>query len=100
VANDPFFGRAGRMLAANQRETTLKYEIVAPVTSEKLTAISSANCHQDHFGAPFGIITPDGATAHSACFGFGLERITLALLAEHGLDPANWPDFVRTQLWP
>ena len=31
VANDPFFGRPGRMLAANQRAEELKYELVAPV---------------------------------------------------------------------
>lgn len=100
VANDPFFGRAGRMLAANQRETTLKYEIVAPITSDKLTAISSANYHEDHFGGSFLITTPDGQTAHSACFGFGLERVTLALLSRHGLDPATWPTYVRSRLWP
>ena len=31
VANDPFFGRPGRMLAVNQRNEELKYEIVTPV---------------------------------------------------------------------
>ncbi|HTR69267.1 MAG TPA: amino acid--[acyl-carrier-protein] ligase [Mycobacteriales bacterium] len=100
VANDPFFGRAGRMLAANQRDTTLKYEIVAPITTDRLTAISSANCHQDHFGAPFGIETSSGSVAHTACIGFGLERITLALLSRYGLDPDGWPAEVRNQLWP
>ncbi len=98
VANDPFFGRAGRMLAANQRETTLKYEIIAPVTTEKPTAITSANCHQDHFGLPFQIASADGGVAHTACIGFGLERITLALLSEHGLDLAHWPAEVTSQL--
>lgn len=98
VANDPFFGRVGRMLAANQRESALKYEIVASITSEKPTAVSSANYHQDHFGEPFGIATHDGPVAHSSCFGFGLERIALALLGRHGLEPARWPAHVRHQL--
>ena len=31
VANDPFFGRVGKILAENQRSETLKYEIVTPV---------------------------------------------------------------------
>ena len=31
VANDPFFGRVGRILAENQRSETLKYEIVTPI---------------------------------------------------------------------
>lgn len=100
LANDPFFGRAGRMLAANQKNEALKFEIVCPVTSaEKPTAISSANYHMDHFGLPFGIYLPDGEPAHSACIGFGLERITLALLRHHGMRPDSWPAAVRSQLW-
>jgi seryl-tRNA synthetase len=101
VANDPFFGRPGRMLAANQRIEELKYEIVAPVFAEgRPTAISSSNCHLDHFSRPFGIDTADGAMAHTACFGFGIDRITLALLDHHGTDPADWPADVRAVLWP
>jgi seryl-tRNA synthetase len=101
VANDPFFGRPGRMLAANQRSEELKYEIVAPVfASGRPTAISSSNYHLDHFSRPFGIDTADGALAHTACFGFGVDRITLALLDRHGTDPADWPDGVRSVLWP
>lgn len=98
VANDPFFGRAGRMLAMNQRETALKFEIVAPITEGEPTAITSANCHLDHFGAPFEITTADGATAHTACIGFGLERITLALFSQHGLSVDEWPADVRAAL--
>jgi seryl-tRNA synthetase len=101
VANDPFFGRVGRMLAENQRSETLKYEIVTPINSaEHPTAIASANCHLDHFGEPFGIVTAGGEVAHSCCFGFGLDRITLALLRAHGLDPAAWPTAPRHRLWP
>ncbi len=101
VANDPFFGRVGRILAENQRSETLKFEIVTPVNSvEHPTAIASANCHLDHFGEPFGIRTDDGEVAHSCCFGFGLDRITLALLRTHGLDPERWPKATRDRLWP
>ncbi|PRZ42508.1 hypothetical protein CLV47_105130 [Antricoccus suffuscus] len=101
IANDPFFGRVGRMLAANQKETALKFEIVCPITSDQSpTAIASANCHLDHFGRPFSITTSDGEPAHSACIGFGLERIALALLKTHGLNPDRWPSGVRSRLWP
>lgn len=99
VANDPFFGRGGRVMAATQREQTLKYELVVPVASaEKPTAVVSSNCHLDHFGAAFGIRTADGAVAHTACVGFGLERIALALFKKHGFDPAKWPAEVRSVL--
>jgi seryl-tRNA synthetase len=100
VANDPFFGRAGRMLAANQRDQGLKFERVYPIAGERPTAIMSINYHQDHFGADFGIRTADGEIAHTACFGFGLERITLALFRTHGVEPASWPTAVRSRLWP
>ena len=101
VANDPFFGRAGRILASSQRAEELKYELVVEVSNaEQPTAILSANCHREHFGEEFGIAVPDGGVAHSACVGFGLERVTLALLRFHGTDPAAWPVAVRERLWP
>jgi seryl-tRNA synthetase len=99
VANDPFFGRGGRQMKAAQREQDLKYELVIPICSrEKPTAISSCNYHVDHFGVAFKIKTPDGRPAHSACIGFGLERIALALLKTHGFDLKLWPAQVRELL--
>jgi len=101
VANDPFFGRVGKVLAVNQRDEALKHEFVTPITSvEEPTAITSVNRHQDHFGHTFGIETADGEVAHSACFAIGVDRTALALLRTHGLDPGRWPSAVRAQLWP
>lgn len=100
IANDPFFGRAGRMMKAGQREQGLKFELLIPITStEKPTACLSFNYHQDHFGQTWGIQTADGAVAHTACVGFGLERVTLALFKHHGLDLAKWPKAVTKELW-
>jgi seryl-tRNA synthetase len=99
VANDPFFGRMGQLLAANQRHQELKFEILAPAgAGPEPTAISSSNWHQDHFGTAFAIRTPDGATAHSACVGFGVERWVLALLHAYGLQAEHWPESVRHEL--
>jgi seryl-tRNA synthetase len=100
-ANDPFFGRLGAMLAANQMDEALKLEGVTPICSDDApTAIMSANYHRDHFGVPFGIATAAGTVAHSACVAFGVDRITLALLHAHGLDPGAWPASTRELLWP
>lgn len=100
IANDPFFGRAGKMLANNQRDQNLKFELLIPVTSaENLTACMSFNYHQDAFGTKWGLNLNDGAVAHTACVGFGLERIALALFAKHGLDVDAWPQTVRATLW-
>ncbi|HUQ27161.1 MAG TPA: amino acid--[acyl-carrier-protein] ligase [Usitatibacter sp.] len=99
VANDPFFGRGGKVQKAIQREQTLKFEFVIPICStEKPTAIGSCNYHLDHFGVAFDIRTHDGAVAHSACVGFGLERVALALFKTHGLQLAKWPREVRDVL--
>lgn len=98
-ANDPFFGRGGRMLAANQRQQALKFELLTPITSESLpTAIMSFNYHQDHFSRLYGIQTHAGELAHTACLGFGLERIVIALFKTHGFDPAHWPEPIRQRL--
>jgi seryl-tRNA synthetase len=99
VANDPFFGRAGRMMATSQREQALKFEILVQIAGDEPTAIASFNYHQDHFGSIYGIETADGETAHTACLGFGHERIVLALLKTHGLDVSTWPADVRSELW-
>lgn len=99
VASDPFFGRAGKMMAANQVDQRLKFEILVPVISEeKPTAICSFNWHQDHFSSKFGIRNADESLASTACLGFGLERVTLALIKTHGYDPQRWPEAVRAQL--
>ena len=99
IANDPFFGRGGKVQKAIQREQNLKYEFVIPICSEeKPTAIGSCNYHLDHFGAAFDIRTHDGAVAHSACVGFGLERVALALYRTHGLEVGTWPREVRDVL--
>ncbi len=100
VANDPFFGRAGRMLAVNQRDGELKYELTVQTFPGQQTAVVSCNYHEDHFGKPFGIFSADGAIAHSSCVGFGMERIALALLTTHGVDTATWPQRVRELISP
>lgn len=100
TASDAFFGRGGRFLAQSQRQQELKFELVVPIISEKQpTAVCSFNYHQSHFGEIFDISTPGGEIAHSACLGFGMERIAMALFKTHGFIPAEWPQAVRERLW-
>jgi seryl-tRNA synthetase len=98
VANDPFFGRSGRLLARSQRAQELKFEVLVPIAGPEPTAVASFNYHQDHFSETYGIEVGDGAAAHTACLGFGLERIALALLRAHGLDLDEWPAAVVEEL--
>jgi hypothetical protein len=39
-----------------------------------------------------------GGEAHTACLGFGLERIALALFRTHGIERAQWPAAVEEAL--
>jgi seryl-tRNA synthetase len=101
VASDPFFGRGGKILAAGQKEQKLKFEVLVPVTSaENPTAVCSFNFHQEHFGSAFDIRTHDGHVANTACLGFGLERLVMALFKTHGFEPHGWPKETQHLLWP
>ena len=99
VANDPFFGRGGKIIANSQRELGLKFELLIPVSSQaNPTACLSFNYHQYHFGKLWGITQADGDVAHTGCVGFGLERLAIALFRHHGFDTTQWPAGVRAEL--
>lgn len=109
-ASDPFFlqdpeGAAG-MSAGNpgeprgrrlmQQVLPLKYELRLTLDESGHTcAVASFNHHTDFFGRRFRIRLPSGATAHSGCVAFGLERWVLAFLGQHGIDERAWPATVR-----
>jgi seryl-tRNA synthetase len=99
TANDPFFGRVGKLMGRAQAEQSLKFEMLIPVRSaESPTACMSFNYHRDHFGTTWNMRTEDGAPAHTACVAFGMDRLAVALFATHGLDAADWPKSVREAL--
>jgi seryl-tRNA synthetase len=98
-ANDPFFGREGRMKAVSQIQQALKFELLVPIYgADKPTACMSFNYHRDHFGLTWDIQDEAGAPAHTGCAAFGMDRLAVAMFATHGLDPAGWPADVRAAL--
>jgi seryl-tRNA synthetase len=99
VANDPFFGKVGQMMAVSQRQNALKFELLIPYyRGARPTACMSFNCHQEHFGEVWGIHDHSGAVAHTGCVAFGMDRLAVALFANHGVEVANWPASVRQAL--
>jgi len=79
----------------------LKFEMLVPVSASlQPTACMSFNYHETHFTAAWGLHMKDGTLAHSACVGFGVERLVLALFVAHGSDLSAWPAAVRQALWP
>jgi seryl-tRNA synthetase len=98
-ASDPFFGRTGQLMAANQIEQTLKFELLIPVRSqEHPTACMSFNYHRDYFGRTWGLVDEDGKTAHTGCVAFGMDRLAVALFMTHGVKTSSWPQAVREAL--
>lgn len=94
-ASDPFFGRAGKLMALSQIEQSLKFEMLIPVRSEtEPTACMSFNYHRDHFGTCWGLRSKSGDLMHTGCVAFGLDRLALALFARHGFDIQRWPKAV------
>ncbi len=92
VANDPFFGRVGQVMAVSQRQQALKFELLIPYyAGASPTACMSFNYHREHFGQVWGIHDAKGELAHTGCVAFGIDRLTVALFAVHGLDLDKWP---------
>lgn len=99
AANDPFFAGAAvpqRVLA--QRVRRLKYELRLPAEDGRTIAVASFNVHGATFGEPYRIALPSGEPAHTACVGFGLERLAFAFFCQHGTRAERWPDPVRRAL--
>jgi seryl-tRNA synthetase len=99
VANDPFFGRVGQVMAVSQRQQALKFELLIPYYSGAApTACMSFNYHREHFGQVWGIRDHKGELAHTSCVAFGIDRLVVALFANHGLDVRVWPSSTRQAL--
>jgi seryl-tRNA synthetase len=98
-ASDAFFGRGGKLMAISQVEQALKFELLVPVHSaERPTACMSFNDHRDHFGKTWNLRDKSGATMHTGCVAFGMDRLALAMFATHGLETARWPEAPRKAL--
>ena len=99
VANDPFFGRVGQVMAVSQRQQALKFELLIPYYPQASpTACMSFNYHREHFGHVWGIHDINGDEAHTSCVAFGIDRLAVAMFANHGVNLKNWPAQTRAAL--
>lgn len=99
VANDPFFGAGRKVRALLQRQQALKFELLTPILSgDRPTACISFNYHKTHFGDVWELKDQSGARLHTACVGFGLDRIATALFVRHGDRVEDWPPSARLAL--
>jgi seryl-tRNA synthetase len=99
VANDPFFGRVGQVMAVSQRQQALKFELLIPYyPGASPTACMSFNYHREHFGQVWDMRDANGELAHTSCVAFGIDRLAVALFANHGVDLKKWPAATRRAL--
>jgi seryl-tRNA synthetase len=99
VANDPFFGRVGQIMAVSQIQQALKFELLIPYYEKaKPTACMSFNYHREHFGQVWGLQDSRDEPAHTGCVAFGMDRLAVALFANHGIDVTRWPASTRQAL--
>lgn len=103
-ASDPFFGSEHARKTYWQVNGGLKFEMLLAIPpaadgGPRATAAASFNLHEDHFGRTFGFEAEDGSAGFSGCAAWGLSRWVLAAFAQHGLDPARWPDGWRREVF-
>jgi seryl-tRNA synthetase len=99
VANDPFFGRVGQLMAVSQRQQALKFEMLIPYHAKAVpTACMSFNYHREHFGNVWNMRDERGEPAHTSCVAFGIDRLVVAMFANHGVDLDAWPAATRKAL--
>ena len=99
VANDPFFGRVGQLMAVSQRQQALKFEMLIPYHAQATpTACMSFNYHREHFGNVWNMRDERGEPAHTSCVAFGIDRLVVAMFANHGVDLGAWPAATRKAL--
>lgn len=99
TANDSFFAsnykklKLFQMLGDSKRE--FKWQIPA---RDLYIACASANLHRTHFSKPYAIKSSNGAFCYTACFAFGIERLTYALLSQKGTDVSKWDAQTRDEI--
>lgn len=100
TASDPFFVGEFRQRTIFQAAFDLKYEWQVDLDPARESAIAagSFNVHQTHFGKAFSIRLPSGEMAWTGCMAFGLERLALAVIRQHGISVENWPDILKSDL--
>jgi seryl-tRNA synthetase len=96
TANDPFFSSDFTNKASQQQRLAMKYEYRALLPPHNPISVLSSNLHGPTFSKAFSI-TQRGHPINTGCIGFGIERLALAILAQHGADDAGWPQALRVE---
>lgn len=99
TANDSFFASNYKKLKIFQLMGNSKQELRVDIPHQQnQCAVSSANMHRTHFTKTYNIHSED-ALCSSACFAFGIERLSYALLCQKGTDVSQWDEATRKEIF-
>ena len=91
-ASDIFFlSDDAETMIKMQKQLKFKLEFRAYTGPEKNISIGSVNYHDSFFSRNFQLSMKETPYLVSGCAGFGLERLVYAFIAQHGVDPKDWP---------
>jgi seryl-tRNA synthetase len=96
----PFYMREGGIetdTGDSSKVATYDLETKLPYNDEWLE-LTSFNVHRSKFVKTFKIKEVKGKEIWTGCCGFGTTRWVAAFLAQHGFDPAGWPEEVRKRV--
>lgn len=93
TANDSFFASNYKKLQYFQIIGDSKRELKWAIpTQDNYISCSSINMHRTHFSKPYTIKNEKNEFCCTACFAFGIERLTYAFLSQKGLNPSKWDE--------
>ncbi len=99
TANDSFFANNYKKLKIFQIMGDSKQEFRVRIPhSDAFCAVSSSNVHRTHFTKTYNIHN-ENSYCQSACFAFGIERLSYTLLAQKGLDVSKWDEVTKKEIF-
>lgn len=97
-SHDAFFLPQLSNRATFQSALKLKQEIKIKVKSGNSIAVASFNNHLTTLSDKFNILSNCKSHLYSGCVGWGMERLTYALMCYLGPDIKKWPEHVKSRL--
>lgn len=100
TANDSFFANNYKKLKLFQLlgQSKQEFKLLIPSDGEYISC-GSANFHRTHFTKRYCIYDENKEKlANSACFAFGVDRLTYAFLSQKGMKPEEWDEKTRCEV--
>lgn len=94
-ASDSFIMPHMQTYKTIQNINKVKYELRLKTGINSSIACASFNLHGISFSEKFGFSVKSLEKTESGCIGFGLERLMVAFLCQHGCNPKQWPELIR-----